>query len=642
MTDYRFTRVLVWDNLGGGVKAARNQTVTATDPTSGVAAAGLKVSGQPVSSLTSDSSGHVDFTSTQGTVRITSQFGFWQDITSPDWVSEQATSAGNSATAAANSAATASATTDTAIANNVNTAGTQTRNALDGRYAPITGSSVYVTQTSLTAAFASSSSTPDLTIQRLDRQNGSAARSGGGLASIAYTDAPEFVEDWTNLNQWSASNAQVSGNRYYFLTGSQSSVIHAYPVAANETAHITGLLYWKAGGTGAAYFGIDVGTAGHAPVASSPDGLFLGFNGSNARAVFNGSTAGTTVTTPSLIGANPTVDTTYSFSIDVGIDYVSLAMHALGSSTDSATAYITRSAITAAGKGVNNISLFLGDTRALTGHSFGPVVAVKSRQPTRTKTVAGVAVEGAEHRQMVSAPSVGGDAWRFSIPASYDPRTPSPVVIYCHQSLTGSQLSPWSESRAQPVTQALLNAGYLVAAANDGGDRWGNQASLDNYLALYRHLRDRFNTGAVFMLGVSMGGMTALNALTHTGWPTPAAVATIGGVVDLSVLFANNTGSYAPGIRAAYGIAADGSDYATKTAGYNPVASAGSAFRGVPFRLYTSTGDTTVPKTSNQDVLAAKVAGISPEANVVLGTGAHLDASQFQASDLVAFFGSYR
>jgi hypothetical protein len=500
-----------------------------------------------------------------------------------------------------------------------------------------------ITEVALASSLASSApSRTTLNVQRLDRQNLSAARTGGGKASIAYADSLEFVEDWAGLTAWSAASAQVSGNRYYATSAATpTGVLHSFPVAANETAHITGLLYWKAGGAAPAYFGIDVGTAGHAPATSSPEGLFLGFNGSGARAAFSGGSAGTTVSGLSLTGANPSTNTTYSWSVDVGELFVSFSMHALGSSSDSATAYVSRAAITSAGKGVNNIALYLGDSRALTGHSFGPVVAVKSRQPARTKTVAGVAVEGAEHRQSVSAPSVGGDAWRFSIPATYDPRTPSPVVIYCHQSRGGSQASPWAVSRAQPVTKTLLDSGYIVPAANDGGDRWGNQASLDNYLALYQHLRDRFNTGALFFLGVSMGSMTALNALTHSGWPTPAAVATIGGVVDLDVLFAGNTGSYAAGIRTAYGIASDGSDYDAKTVGWNPADRSGSEFRGVPFRLYTSTGDTAVPKASNQDVLAAKVATFSPEANVVLGSGAHLDASQFQASDVVAFFSRY-
>ena len=92
MTDYRFTKVLVWDNLGGSVKVARNSRVTVTDPGTGVTAAGLKVNGQPVPWVTSDSSGHAEFTATIAEVRLIAPGGFWQDVTSSTAVLDTARS----------------------------------------------------------------------------------------------------------------------------------------------------------------------------------------------------------------------------------------------------------------------------------------------------------------------------------------------------------------------------------------------------------------------------------------------------------------------------------------------------------------------------------------------------------------------
>ena len=61
MSVYTYSQVLVWDNLGGGVKVARNQKITVTDPATGAVAAGLTQAGQPVPYVTSDSNGRAAF-----------------------------------------------------------------------------------------------------------------------------------------------------------------------------------------------------------------------------------------------------------------------------------------------------------------------------------------------------------------------------------------------------------------------------------------------------------------------------------------------------------------------------------------------------------------------------------------------------
>ena len=493
-------------------------------------------------------------------------------------------------------------------------------------------------QAALGAAFVAQ---PDaLTLQRLDRQALAKARTQGGVASIAYSDAAELTKDWTDLSGWqAAANAQVSGNRLYAVNGNNpGGALKSFSVAPGESAHITALLYFKPGG-GALYFGLDCGTADHAPVASSPDGFYIGFNGSGQRARFFGIGA-LTVQEEVVVGSNPGVDTTMLASIDIDPNFISMSLRSVGGTTDFYSFKVTRSSLVTAGKTINNVSLFMQDARALSGNAISPVVAVKSLQPARTKTLGGQTVEGAESRHIVTRSS-GGDPWRIQVPKTYDARKPAPVVLWMHQSLTGTVDTLYSESRSQAIADTLGDAGFILASANDGGDRWGNQASLDNYRALYEYVRDNFNTGPLFVIGASMGSLPVLNALVRRKWVTPAAVATIGGVVNLDDLWANNTGSYAASIRAAYGIAADGSDYASKTAGWNPAQRAGYEFRGVPMRFYTSTGDTTVPKATNQEALAAKVLPYAPEATVVLGSGAHLDASQYQASDLLSFFQTY-
>jgi hypothetical protein len=104
VTVYNFTQVLVWDNLGGSVKVARNQRVNVTDPSTGAVAPGLTVNGQPVSFVTSDSNGHVSFAATIGTVTLTGPNGFSMNFQSPD-AYVQATQAAADAASSANSAA---------------------------------------------------------------------------------------------------------------------------------------------------------------------------------------------------------------------------------------------------------------------------------------------------------------------------------------------------------------------------------------------------------------------------------------------------------------------------------------------------------------------------------------------------------
>jgi hypothetical protein len=85
-------------------------------------------------------------------------------------------------------------------------------------------------------------------------------------------------------------------------------------------------------------------------------------------------------------------------------------------------------------------------------------------------------------------------------------------------------------------------------------------------------------------------------------------------------------------------MAADGSDYATLAAGHDPNLLKASVFRGLPMSFYASTGDTVVPRAGNTDALAAKVAGVASESDVIACIGNHGDLSHFQPSDLRAFF----
>ncbi|NUO36647.1 MAG: hypothetical protein HOQ27_16505 [Dermatophilaceae bacterium] len=94
MADYSFSLVLVYDNVGGVVRLARNQKVSVTDPATGATAAGLKVAGQPVSFVTSDAKGRATFTASIKTVRPVVGSTVLPDVTSPDVVAGTVTEIG--------------------------------------------------------------------------------------------------------------------------------------------------------------------------------------------------------------------------------------------------------------------------------------------------------------------------------------------------------------------------------------------------------------------------------------------------------------------------------------------------------------------------------------------------------------------
>jgi hypothetical protein len=472
------------------------------------------------------------------------------------------------------------------------------------------------------------------TVQRFNATStgNRAAHASSAAAAVSYTDATQWTEDWANLTAWSATNMQVSGNRLYCSgTTGATSAMRSIALGTSEKFHASTIMHWKAGGSAAFYFGVDTSATG-TPATSSPTGAFIGFASNGGRSYYVGGSFGATAVDDAYAGANPTVDTSYHVTVDVDESFISFSARALGTTSDFHTIKIPRGTLA-----LNYLNCYISDARFLTGHAFGPVVTIKSQQQPRTKTLASVNVEPM-HRHLTTRSS-SADQWRIQLPAGYDARIPAPVVIVAHQSLTGTADSFYAETRSQPVADALGNAGFIIATARDTGDRWGNSASVAGYLDLYKYVRSHFATANLFLLGLSMGSLSVLNALASTTWPTPAAVATICGVYNLDLLYAQS--SYTAGIKTAYGVAADGSDYTTKTAGYNPATYNPARFRGVPFKLYAASDDTAVTPTGHTDALTATLGTTVPEATISYTTGGHLATSTFQAADLVAYYQKY-
>lgn len=230
----------------------------------------------------------------------------------------------------------------------------------------------------------------------------------------------------------------------------------------------------------------------------------------------------------------------------------------------------------------------------------------------------------------LTTPTVGGQAAQYLVPTA---PLNGKLIMYVHGA--GDTLL-WLNTNAIGTREALLRQGYILAGSAAAGDNWGNQAGLDSYTALYNDILTRFpSVSKIMMYAGSMGGMCSLLTIGNNTFPVKAWY----GVFPVTNLAAEYALSFTAAINTAYNIPGGGS-YATQTAGHDPNLLSGSLYT-LPMRFTASPSDTTVPKTQNTDLEAAKVAATTPEHFVLTSFGAHGDASNFMPSDVVSFFGRY-
>ena len=217
------------------------------------------------------------------------------------------------------------------------------------------------------------------------------------------------------------------------------------------------------------------------------------------------------------------------------------------------------------------------------------------------------------------------------VPDNYAGRS----VVY-HHGVGEDQTALTADSLKSGVVAQLLSEGYLMSGSNGAGENWGNQASLDAYLALQAYLVANYAPTGTAIFSQSMGGCSGLQAAA-AGMTGLKAWFGIYPVCSLANMFGGNAGGYAGAIRTAFGIAGDGTDYASKTAGHDPLLLSASAFSRLPMRFWASPGDTVVTKAGNSDPMAVLVAGSKAESTVVLCSGDHGHSSHFQPADVSGF-----
>jgi hypothetical protein len=230
--------------------------------------------------------------------------------------------------------------------------------------------------------------------------------------------------------------------------------------------------------------------------------------------------------------------------------------------------------------------------------------------------------------------TVGGKSSLIILPQNYDATTGHDVIMY--HSGSGEDYTAWDSDSLKTATRdALLGAGYILCGISAGTTAWGNQASQDCYLPLWTYADANFSANRLLFLSQSMGGLTGLGCLARQDMPV---IGWYGIYPVCSLLAAYNHATFTAAVKTAYGIAGDGSDYASKTSGYDPVLKSASAYPVVRMRTTASNADTYVPRGSHSDVLQTLLASRAREFTILAATGDHGDLSHFVTSDSRQFF----
>lgn len=166
----------------------------------------------------------------------------------------------------------------------------------------------------------------------------------------------------------------------------------------------------------------------------------------------------------------------------------------------------------------------------------------------------------------------------------------------------------------RPVTEALLESGFVVASSSACGDSWGSRRSVEANLRLWQRVgRPDLPLGH---LGISMGCLVALNCAADERFPS-RAVAGIAAVCDVE-----SVRPYRPVSRGAV----------------NPMDRHPHTWQGISFRFWSADEEAPVSRALNADRFADSARPYARESTVVACLGNHTSADQYQPADVLAYF----
>jgi alpha-beta hydrolase superfamily lysophospholipase len=467
----------------------------------------------------------------------------------------------------------------------------------------------------------------DSTPRDIDRTSSHRSRSAARAAAID-ADAATFIEKWTDFTAWSSStacalnNGKVQGNS----AGGGSGINHAWVVAPSEQTRAVFQVTTPADlGGSRIIVGFSMDTAGAAATSGGGNALGISFTATTVRQ-WNGSFSG-----------EPTLGTSSATTWTVTVTADATRITATAVSADGGSEF--RTSWARAGFGsftINNLFVFNSSATGTTNAYIGRVGARLGIATVHPRS----GVEGNQRTVHWTTTPDGTNNVRIALPSSYDSRVPSPLVIAAHSHGNTETLYA-DDSNGRTMGNAFNNAGYIVmsVAAAPIGTEFGNQALLDAVAAGYKYVRDHYNIGSVFSYGVSMGGLQSLLTAVDKRIPGIKAWAGSSAICSLANAYSRTDLGWDAEIITAFGLAAGGSDYSTKTVGHDPLLRP-TDYAGLPMLFVASPSDTTVTKSANTDAMIAALNGIATT-TLITASGTHNDPSQYPASSIVAFFDQY-
>ncbi|MCK7358475.1 hypothetical protein L8O13_14835 [Enterobacter roggenkampii] len=453
---------------------------------------------------------------------------------------------------------------------------------------------------------------------------------GGSREYARWADQVIYEDNFTNLSGWTGFTStamQVSANKVYGNgQGGNSGMSHSLNAGITGKFRMRCLVNYVSTGasySGGVFVGINSGAVGAYPATGLADAFGIYFTYNGIQQMLNGTASNLTNTTPAAPGL-------YEVTLIADDKYISVAVH----NTNEAFGYEYVARQLRASKSCNNIVLFNSDARQLTGSSIQSLcLGVGSNATVKSN------YEG-------NYPSIvwtgdGTNDFRIVTPAGYDSRKPRPAVMLFHGN--GTNERSWAtNSNYDKISKAFVSDGFIVISAAVSGSysTWGNASAQACYYSAYRNLLQNYNISAFSVFANSMGGIEFFNTLASENIGVPCCF--VGTSPTANLLSCYNSSTLTSSIKTAYDIASDGSDYTTKTAGFDPVLKRADEFLGVPQLWLTASDDTIVLPTENRDVMMKLSAISTRKISKVDGiTGGHsFDVSPYLTT-IVNFVRSY-
>jgi len=446
----------------------------------------------------------------------------------------------------------------------------------------------------------------------------------------SYEDSLVFTDQFANTSALTVDSGSftTSGNRLYWASG---VAIGGFPFGVGEDEDfriVSRFKYVPGGGAADAHIGLTKGVvtdlANWTTIAINEAGDVLGVYGGSAHDLgVNLPGAGEFVVT--IVGD----ETSVSFEISKpDRSWGGVGFRRTRAEVGDIQAILL---------GINN------DTRGTAGHGIGPIGYRGGSLATISPRTN---IEGVAYTGIRSAAATG---LRVELPPGYDSGgEPAPLFLGLH-GYGGSELeaapAPVGPFASYSVFKAVLDKGFIVAAANGGGQKFGNEDTQTSLLEGLHWCLEHYAISDVVLWGISMGALGIANAILRRELPISGAVLMEPATDTISLGDRIRAGG--PGIpvggdvnfKAAFGIASDWSNYPEAVAGWNPIESDVDDWRDIPV-LVTASPDDTAALWADVQAFKSRF-GPACDMLVLEGSGDHNDPSLFPAAAIADFSAAF-